>query len=130
MARMLVEARLGLAVRDAMFFFLEAMMGPTDAPAIHCSIDVEHQSGGVSLRGRVVSATETDGNYRLDIRLRSRSSSSNVSQAGQFHAKPNEPVFVGLANLSTGAGTRLVARLSVQAGDSRSCKAEREISDE
>ena len=106
-------------------------MGPTDAPAIHCSIDVEHQSGGVSLRGRVVSPIETDGNYRLDIRLRSRSGASNVSQAGQFHAKPNETVFVGFANLNAGAGSRLVARLTVQtAGDSRSCKAERDISDE
>ena len=106
-------------------------MGPADVAAIHCSVDVEHQRDGVLLRGRVVSAIEADGNYRLDIRLRSRSSSSNVSQAGQFHAKPNEPVFVGLANLSTGAGTRLVARLTVQAaGGSHSCKAEREISDE
>ena len=105
-------------------------MGPTDAPAIHCSIDVEHQSGGVSLRGRVVSAVETNGDYRLEIRSHRRSSSSSVSQAGQFHAKPNKPVFVGFANLNTGAGMRLVARLTVQAGDSRSCKAEREISDE
>ena len=105
-------------------------MGPTDAPAIHCSIEVDHQSGGVSLRGRVVSAVETDGNYRLEIRSHSRSSSSNVSQAGQFHATPNKPVFVGFANLNTGAGMRLVARLTVQAGDSRSCKAEQEISDE
>ena len=106
-------------------------MGPTDAPAIYCSIDVEHQSGGVSLRGRVVSAIETDGRYRLEILSTSRSASSNVSQAGQFHAKPNEPVFVGLANLSTGAGTRLVAHLTVQAaGESRSCKSDREISDE
>ena len=85
-------------------------MGPADVAAIHCSVDVEHQNGGVSLRGRVVSAIETDGNYRLDIRLRSRSGASNVSQAGQFHAKPNEPVFVGFANLNAGAGTRLVAR--------------------
>ena len=53
-------------------------MGATDAPAIHCSIDAEHQNGGVLLRGRVVSAIETDGNYRLDIHSRSRSGASNV----------------------------------------------------
>lgn len=106
-------------------------MGPTDAPSIHCSIDAEYQSGGVSLRGRVVSAIETNGHYRLEIRSHNRSGSSNVSQAGQFHAKPNEPVFVGVANLNTGAGMRLVAHLTVQGGgDNRSCKAEREISDE
>ena len=106
-------------------------MGPADVAAIHCSIDVEHQNSGVSLRGRVVSAVETDGDYRLEIRSHSPSSSSNVSQAGQFHAKPNGPVFVGFANLNIGAGMRLVARLTVQGGgDSRSCKAEREISDE
>ena len=106
-------------------------MGLSDAPAIHCSIDVEHQSGSVSLRGRVISAVETEGDYRLEIRSYSRSSSSNVSQAGQFRVKPNKPVFVGFANLNTDAGVRLVARLIVQAGgDSRSCKTEREISDE
>ena len=62
-------------------------MGPADVAAIHCSVDVEHQTGGVSLRGRIISAIEADGNYRLDIRLRSRSGASNVNQAGQFHAK-------------------------------------------
>ena len=79
-------------------------MGPADVAAIHCSADVEHQNGGVLLRGRVVSAIETDGNYRLDIHLRNQSGASNVSQAGQFHAKTNEPVFVGFANLNTGRG--------------------------
>ena len=29
-------------------------MGPTDVVAIHCSVDVEHQSDGVLLRGRVI----------------------------------------------------------------------------
>ncbi len=102
----------------------------TDAPAIHCNIDVEHQRSSVSLRGRIVSATATSGDYRLEIQSRSRSSSSNVSQAGKFAAKPQTPVFVGLANLSMEAGMRLVARLTVQTADAQRCSAEREISDE
>ncbi len=43
-------------------------MGPTNVAAIHCNVDVVHQNGFVQLRGRVVSAVEIDGNYRLDIR--------------------------------------------------------------
>ncbi len=36
-------------------------MGPTDAPAIHCAVDVEYQNGSMSLRGRIVSAITTRG---------------------------------------------------------------------
>jgi hypothetical protein len=113
------------------YCFLEAMMEPTETSAIHCSIDVEHQSGSVSLRGRVVSSIEVDGNYRLEIRSDNRLGSSNVRQAGQFHANANERVFVGFANFNTGARMRLVAGLTVKtSGANRSCKAEQEISDE
>ncbi len=82
----------------------------------------------MSLRGRIVSAGATSGDYRLEIQSPSRSGSSDVSQAGQFGAVPEAPVFVGLANLSMEAGMRLVARLTVQTADARTC--EREISDE
>ncbi len=98
-----------------------------DAPAIPCNIDVEHRSSSVSLRGRIVSAGATSADYRLEIQSRSRSGSSDVSQAGQFEAVPEAPVFVGLANLSMETGMRLVARLTVQTADARMCSAEREI---
>ncbi len=102
-------------------------MALADAPAVHCNIDVEHRSGSVSLRGRIVSATATSGDYRLEIQSRSRSGSSDVSQAGQFEAEPRALVFVGLAELSMEAGTRLVARLTVQTVDAQGCSAAREI---
>ncbi len=102
-------------------------MASADLPAIHCSVDVEHQKSSVSLRGRIVSATATSGDYRLEIQSRSRSGSSNVSQAGRFKAEPAAPVFVGLANLSMEAGMRLAARLTVLTTDARMCSAEREI---
>lgn len=105
------------------------MVSP-DAPAIHCSIDVEHHNDQVSLRGRIVSATATSGDYRLEIRSRSRSGDSDVSQAGTFNAEPKDAVFVGFANLTMGTGTRLVARLIVQTADAQSCSDEKEISDE
>ena len=64
----------------------------------------------MSLRGRVVSAIETDGNYRVDIRLRGAQSVRrlDLSQAGQFHAKPNEPVFVGASHAPHGDAMRLL----------------------
>jgi hypothetical protein len=107
-------------------------MGPTDVAAIHCTIDVEHRNGFVQLRGRVVSAVEIDGNYRLDIRKDSRSGGATKAiQAGEFHAMPNEPVFVGAGSFNIEAGMRLVAYFTVQAaGESQSCSSEREISDE
>lgn len=105
-------------------------MASADAPAIHCNIDVEHQSSSVSLRGRIVSARGTSGDYRLEIQARSRSGSSEVNQAGQFEVEPQAPVFLGLANLSMEAGMRLVARLTVQTAEAQRCSAEREISDE
>jgi hypothetical protein len=107
------------------------MMGPTDTPAIHCSIDVKYQSGSVSIRGRVISSIDTGGSYQLEIRSDNRLGSSNVIQAGQFHAYANEPVFIGFANLNGGAGLRLAARLSVKArSDNFSCKAEQVIFDD
>ncbi len=118
-------------------------MASTDAPAIHCNIDVEHQSNidvehqsdRVSLRGRIVSVTATSGDYRLEIQSRSRSGSSDISQADTFSAEPNETVLVGFADMTMGTDTRLVARLKVarlkvQAADARACNIEREISAE
>ena len=105
-------------------------MGPTDVAAIHCSVEVEHQNGFVQLRGRIVSDVEIDGDYRLDIRKSGRSGSASKSiQAGDFHARPNEPVSVGATILNTEPGMRLVAYFTVQAADkSQPCSSEREIS--
>ncbi len=105
-------------------------MAPTDAPAIHCSIEVVHRSSSVSLRGRIVSSTRTSGDYALEVQSRGPSGSSDVSQAGTFSGKPEVPVFVGLASLTMSSGTRLVARLKVQTADARSCSMERVISEE
>lgn len=99
--------------------------------AIQCSLDVEHRSANVVLRGRIVSAIETDGSYRLEIVKTSRSGSSNINQSGTFQAKANQPLFVGMANLDAGPGTRLVAHFVVRAaGQDHECKSEKEISDE
>lgn len=120
------------SMRGGLTIVWEANMGPTNVAAIHCNVDVVHQNGFVQLRGRVVSAVEIDGNYRLDIRKDSRSGgATNAIQAGEFHAMPNEPVFVGVSSFNTEAGMRLVAYFTVQAGgESQSCSSEREVSDE
>ncbi|RTL80095.1 MAG: hypothetical protein EKK29_20145 [Hyphomicrobiales bacterium] len=109
---------------------MEIMMAPTDAPAIHCNIEVVHQNGSVALRVRVVSASATSGDYTLEVQSRGPSGSSDVSQAGAFSGKPEVPIFVGLAGLIMTSGTRSVARLTVQTADARSCSAERVISEE
>jgi len=105
-------------------------MGPTDVAAIHCNIEVEHQNGFVQLRGRIVSDVEIDGDYRLDIRKSGRSGgASNSVQAGDFHARPHEPVSVGATILNTEPGMRLVAYFTAQAADkSLSCSSQQEIS--
>ncbi len=105
-------------------------MPSTDAPAIHCSIEVGHQKGSVSLRGRIVSPTATRGDYRLEIQSQGPFGSSDVSQAGRFDGESEVPVIVGLVNLSMASGTRLVARLIVQSTDARSCRAEKQMSAE
>ncbi len=106
------------------------MMASSGTPAVHCNIEVVHQNGSVSLRGRIVSSTATSGDYTLEVQSRGPSGSSDVSQAGTFSGKPEVPVFVGLASLTMSSGTRLVARLTVQTTDARSCSAERVISEE
>ncbi len=105
-------------------------MASTDAAAIYCEIEVVRQNRSVSLRGRVVSASATSGDYRLEIQSRGPSGTSDVSQAGPFSGNPGTPVFLGLANLTMASGARLVARLTVQTADARSCRAESVISDE
>ncbi len=105
-------------------------MASIDAAAIQCKIDVVHENGSVSLRGRVVSSTAISGNYRLEIQSRGPSGSSDVSQAGTFIGKPGAPVFVGLTTLSMASRTRLMARLIVWTADAQSCRAERVVSEE
>ncbi len=99
-------------------------------PAIRCSVDVEHRSSSVVLHGKILSATETEGDYSLQILKVSRSGSSNIQQSGTFRARANESLLVGAADVDAGPPTRIVANFTVRASGHPDCSSEKEISDE
>jgi hypothetical protein len=109
-------------------------MGPVYVapPAvIQCSVDVERRPRNVIFRGKIISTSDANGTYQLEIVKTSRSGSSNVVQSGKFKASANKPLLVGMADLDAGPETRIVAYFTVRAtGTDSGCRSEKEISDE
>ncbi len=99
-------------------------------PAITCSLDVEHRSSSVVLHGKFQSATDTEGDYSLQILKVSRSGSSTIQQSGTFNARAKEPLLLGAADVDAGPETRIVAKFTVRAKGAPGCSSEKEISDE
>ena len=93
-------------------------MAPVDQPpAIVCSIVQEEIGDHLQLRGRVVAARNTQGNFSLRVVKTGSSGSSTIAQSGTFSTPANAETLLGSARFNLEPGAHFTAELSLQVGE-------------
>jgi len=89
---------------------------------VRCKIEVDQRGDLVALQGVVFASKAVRGTYELHVTKSSSGGSSNISQAGDFDAYPDEPTPLGIVQLG-GDGGKYRARLKVMwDGDQVECE--------
>jgi hypothetical protein len=82
-------------------------------PPIVCTLAEDSVSGGVRLRGRVVSQQDAHGEYRLKVKKIGPSGSTNLNQKGAFSAPAKTETYVGSTNISLEQGAQYEVQFAI-----------------
>lgn len=73
--------------------------------SVRCEIKIEEIGAGVQLQGVVTANRAVQGAYELQVSKSGGGGRSNISQAGDFDARPNVPAKLGIVQLGGDGGT-------------------------
>jgi hypothetical protein len=100
----------------------EGMRAYAAGGSLRCKIQVEEHGDRIELQGIVFANAEVHGSYELHVIRSGDGGNSNISQAGDFDAKPDAPTPLGIIQLGGDPG-KYRARLKVTwNGDAVECE--------
>lgn len=77
----------------------------TSIPGLSCEIRTESRSGMLELSAMAIATARISGIYKLTVTSRSSGGSSDVTQGGDFSARPGDEVVLGTLSINHGAYT-------------------------
>ena len=73
--------------------------------SVRCEIKIVEFGAGVQLQGVVTANRAVQGAYQMQVRKSGAGSRSNISQGGDFDARPNVPAKLGIVQLGGDGGS-------------------------
>ena len=86
-------------------------------PAIDCLIEADARADQITLRGRITTNVPASGRYDLSVAKTGVSGTSQIKQAGEYSALPQQPTYVGSVVLDYRPGTNYSAKLVISYGE-------------
>lgn len=90
--------------------------------SVRCEIKVREMGSGVQLQGMVFANKAVQGAYELQVSKSGGGGHSNISQAGDFDARPDTPARLGIVQLGGDGGTYRAKLRVMWNGDEIECE--------